>query len=73
MRFKAPVCITQVQVGDANPAGMSQAPLLRVFARDIHCSCSSRFAPLCSSTISCSEGSTSTYKTEVRGNYHPLA
>lgn len=72
IRFDVPVCITQVRISDASKSGASgaaaaagPAPLLRLFARDIYALSCSRFAPLCSSTISCTGAQPSTYKTEV--------
>ena len=69
IRFDVPVCITQVRIADASKSGASgaagPAPLLRLFARDIYALSCSRFAPLCSSTISCTGAQPSTYKTEV--------
>eukprot|EP00798_Chlamydomonas_sp_ICE-L_P012182 gene12182-15304_t len=80
IKLDVPARITQVLISDVG--GQSKAPpVLKVFARDLYSVSGARFAPLCSSTISCAEQSTSTYRTEpittnhviIRGRYSNLA
>jgi hypothetical protein len=78
VKLDVPAIITHVQLSDGSTGIAGRTPpLLKLFARDL-CTCSAaRFAPLCSSTISCAEASTSTFRTEpvltdhvvIRGRY----